>query len=517
MARFSFKLLAVLAAVVVAHAAGPAKPGTSCTEFDNDICKDVGDGVFFENPSDCGSPWCHTTYVVCYNGSPTVQSCPDDTVWSQHKSVCINKPDAPGGCPAMCGLLNGTMCTGVADGVLKTNPTDCEENNRVNSFLYCLGDMPIVTECPADAYWNQTALQCYKAGNMVAIVAPKVPGYKAVIAKLEEVVAPAPAPVEAVIEAAPAPNVSEPIEEVVEAPAPVEAVPTGCSGPGCDDEIAETTETAYAPAPGPSVSYDPMNFTFSVTGKEILELSESEVEDAWLNATGMTVDAAAAANNHKLTMMVGLADFEYMLDDEIKQELNDALRYLTVETLKSHDITTDDVVVENIEGAISTASTQLAQGEDVTATIVVTPNYEEQAQFQELVAAMPVTYDRSVLMLTNSTANSLSLSPEVADYLREHTPVVTDWMATQDVTITHTMGEEAQKKIEMAVEEGVLAKELSNVLGESVMIEKAEAQIAAEEEGTREIVIESEDNAAASCGGLATALAGALVTLALVL
>lgn len=62
------------------------------------MCEKATDGKFFENPSDCGSPYCHSTYVVCYNGAPTVQHCPEDTVWSQARNVCIERAEAPGSC-----------------------------------------------------------------------------------------------------------------------------------------------------------------------------------------------------------------------------------------------------------------------------------------------------------------------------------------------------------------------------------------------------------------------------------
>lgn len=73
--------------------------GISCAKFDTLLCVDKADGTFFENNADCGTPFCHQTYVVCYANAPTVQSCPDGTVWGQEALRCVAPVDAPGACP----------------------------------------------------------------------------------------------------------------------------------------------------------------------------------------------------------------------------------------------------------------------------------------------------------------------------------------------------------------------------------------------------------------------------------
>lgn len=60
----------------------------------------------------------------------------------------------------MCGTLNSTMCKDAEDETIVSNPTDCKDKNVYSTFLYCVGEVPIITKCPNGSIWNETAYTC---------------------------------------------------------------------------------------------------------------------------------------------------------------------------------------------------------------------------------------------------------------------------------------------------------------------------------------------------------------------
>jgi phosphoribosylformylglycinamidine (FGAM) synthase PurS component len=505
MSRTAFLLLAAFAAVSVQAA---SKPGTSCVEFDSSICDKQPDGVFFENIADCGSPFCHTTYVVCYSGAPTVQNCAEDTVWSQEESACINRFEGPGGCPATCGLLNGTICHNKPNGFIRNNPTDCGVRNRQTTYIYCTGHTGIVANCPSDTYFNATSSACVdKDGAAAELTAFRIPGM-AMAPASEPTMAPAPAPMDD--------------EDILEALAPatfddelymIE-----------DDEEVETPMIApleapvFAPAPAPMV-YEPANFTVALAAKELLDLEGQEIQAALKDVTGMRVDSAEPS---KMAIKLDLAmdDFDYALDDEAKQDISVAVEKLLADALGEY-VSADDITVVDVSEPISTASAEMGGTNSVTATVMINPADNERQTIEEVVQALPEFETLFAQALTklghkNNTAEELGISEDVAEYLHKNSVQLNDHVVEAEVTITHTSGEEGNAKLEQAIQDGTLSKELSEVLGEQVTTEVAVPAPAPAPEGTRDIVIETNSGAAFGAS-MAAALAGAFVTMAMLL
>lgn len=504
MARTTFLLLVALAASAqLCHA---QKPGTSCQEFDASMCDGKPDGIFYENIADCGSPFCHTTYVVCYSGAPTVQNCPDETVWSQELSTCINRGDAPGGCPATCGLLNSTMCKDTQDGTLQSNPTDCKYNNQVGTFLYCIDETPIITYCPSDSYWNEDSMSCMLNGETVEIMAPIVPG----------LVAPAMAPVEV---PAMAPEHDDHhdthLVDDEDVYAPAIAPEVAAEAPATSAVVPDTS--AMAPAPSMAEPITPQTFTFGVSAKDLSDLGATDVESVLRNVTGIDVEAMEPSD-YKMTLDLAMPSFGYLVDDATKQDLTDSINYLVGNALSEY-VATENILVEDISRPVSTASTGM-NDDTLSATIVLLPNDGEKQSMTELVSTMPefeTLFAMAVERMTNETAKELGISSEVHEYIQSGGVTVGDYNVEAQVTVTHKMGDKGMDALASAVETGDLAREMSDVMGQQFTAEFV-ASAPAPAPGTRDIVID-EGNGAAIHGmaGLLTALAGAVVTLAMLL
>lgn len=479
MSRLALAVLAAVVACAHGQAITTATPGISCATFDTLMCVDKADGTFFENNADCGTPFCHQTYVVCYGNAPTVQSCPDGTVWSQESVTCVSPIDAPGACPEVCGQLDTSLCVAAPDGTVLSNPVDCKVDGKATTFLYCVNEIPVATICAEGTFFDEGLVACVgEDGGLVAVNKPTIPGYT------EEVV--------------------EPVEDV-QAPAPA---------PAAVDEAPEEPK------------FPSRDYTLALSGKEVTELSTSDIEDVFSKAAGFKVDAAEPTD-YEATVVLKMPNFVYVLNDETRAEITEAMPYLVAEALSDYDIGTEEVTVEDISGSISTASAkETGEGQTVYTTISVSPAAEEKQAIMDLVAALPqfdTLFSEAVARIANSSKH---VSSDLAAYLAEQQVTASDYNVGAEVTVSHTEGKEGASKLEKAVAKGKVAKQLSAVLGEQVITAEAVEEKIKEfvedmddEEAAmdKELVVEVEGNAAVAATGLLTALAGAAVTLALVL
>lgn len=480
------KMALLLVAFVALQAVQAKTRGLSCVEFDSMVCKGQEVGAMFDNIADCGAPFCHTTYVVCEaNDSPAVVNCLNDTVWDMSAMACIKRIDAPGGCPATCGLLNATMCGDMVDGTRLLNPTDCEVAG-ISTYIYCQDKLPIISYCPKGTKFENSTKDCVDGSGIAVKALPPNPPREIIME-----VAPAPAPAQLAL-------APEPMHDMMH------------DKPHKTKEEIEQ-EMAAAPAP----SWEPVqwsNVSFMIQGKDLVDLTPSVVESALKNVTGKPSNVHSI--QYEVMEQVTLSDLDFTVDDAAKTDLEAGLSKLFGEIYPGYAVEVDLLD----DGTVSTAS--IEEGSNVQATIKLIPSDNEYPD--ELVnsikdkEAFKVVLAQALEAHGNETAAHLGVSPEMAAYLQREAISLDDYTVGAVVVVEQPGGAKGEEAIMTALENGSLTGALATELGQSTNDVKVEEHTA-EEDGTRDITIPTDNAAFAAGARAATVLAGAAAVLALLL